>query len=330
MTSGKKMVKMNKIAAELDHIKTVAIAGHVRPDGDCIGSCMGLYLYLKKYYSDLETDIYLEKPREGFSFIEKLEDIQLVCPKDKVYDLIITLDVSSPERIGVADGIFYKAKKSICIDHHISNKGFGDINIICPDVGSSAEVLFGLLDEDKINQTIAAPIYTGMAHDTGIFQYSATTSKTMQIAGKLMDTGIDFNAILDESFNRKSYIQNQILGRCLMESMLILDEKCIVGYIRKKDMSFYGVEAKDLDGIVSQLRITRGVEVAIFLYEMSTQEFKVSMRSNGIVDVNKTATFFGGGGHVRAAGCTMQGSIHDVINNLTCHIEDQLSVENEK
>ena len=119
-------------------------------------------------------------------------------------------------------------------------------------------------------------------------------------------------------------MQNQVLGRALMESILLLDGKIIVGRIRQKDMEFYGVGPSDLDGIVSQLRVTAGVEVAIFLYETGTQEYKASLRSNGPVDVSAVCSYFGGGGHVKAAGCTMHGSIYDVVNNLTLHIEKQL------
>ena len=103
-----------------------------------------------------------------------------------------------------------------------------------------------------------------------------------------------------------------------------VDGKIIVGRIRQKDMEFYGVGPSDLDGIVSQLRVTAGVEVAIFLYETGTQEYKASLRSNGPVDVSAVCSYFGGGGHVKAAGCTMHGSIYDVVNNLTLHIEKQL------
>ena len=139
----------------------------------------------------------------------------------------------------------------------------------------------------------------------------------MRIAGELMKTGFNFSKIIDESFYQKTYVQNQVMGRVLAESILLLDGKCIIGYLKKKDMEFYGVEGKDLDGIVSQLRLTEGVEVAMFLYELETQSFKVSLRSNGNVDVSKIAVYFGGGGHMRAAGCDLQGSVYDVINNVT-------------
>ena len=111
------------------------------------------------------------------------------------------------------------------------------------------------------------------------------------------------------------------MGRAVLESVLFLEGKCIFSVVRKQDMDFYGVEASDLDGIVDQLRITEGVEVAIFLYETENHVYKVSMRSNNLVNVSQVAAYFGGGGHIRAAGCTMSGSVHDVINNLSALIE---------
>ena len=105
---------------------------------------------------------------------------------------------------------------------------------------------------------------------------------------------------------------------------MLLEGRCIVGGMKKRDMDFYCVEGKDLDGVVSQLRLTQGVEVAMFLYEVESQVFKVSLRSNGKVDVSAIAVYFGGGGHMRAAGCDMAGSVYDVINNISEQIEKQL------
>lgn len=315
---------MEKIKNELVNAKRVAIGGHVRPDGDCVGSCMGLYLYLKENYPEIETHVYLEKPRESFSLIKGFDEIRTSCTGEEEYDVFFLIDTSTSDRIGVAKEIFRRAKRKVCIDHHVSNMGFADVNIIKPDVSSASEVVYELLDEEKISAPEAEAIYMGMVHDTGVFKFSSTTPRTMEIAGKLMGKGIDFSRIVDETFFQKSYVQNQILGRCLMESILLLEGKCIIGMVRKKDMEFYGVEPKDMDGIVDQLRITKGVEVAMFLYEVSSQEFKVSLRSNGPADVNEIAGYFGGGGHVKAAGCTMLGSVYDVINNLMKPIETQI------
>ena len=315
---------MEKISEVLEGIQTLGIAGHVRPDGDCVGSCMGLYLYVKENYPQIQTDIYLDHPKEVFGYLDRMDEIKMETAGEKHYDVFITLDVSSKERIGLAGEYFDTAKKTVCIDHHISNLGFGQINYIKGDISSASEVLYNLLDEEKISRSVAMAIYTGIIHDTGVFQYSSTSPDTMRIAGELMKKGFNFNKIIDECFYQKTYIQNQVMGRVLAESILLQHGKLVVGYMKKKDMDFYRVDGKDLEGIVSQLRLTKGVEAAIFIYESQPQTFKVSLRSNGEVDVSKVAAFFGGGGHVRAAGCDMSGSMYDVINNLSDQIAIQL------
>lgn len=321
---------MNNIASELNHVKSVAIAGHIRPDGDCVGSSMGMYLYIKKNFPHItDVDVYLEAIPNSYRFIQGTDEIHNTCDKNMEYDLFISLDCGDKGRLGDAATYFETAKRRMCIDHHISNSGFADVDYIVPEASSTSELVYDVLDKDKITKEIAEALYMGIAHDTGVFQYSCTSPKTMRAAADLMEKGIDFSGILDDTYYKKTYVQNQILGRSLLESIMVLNGQCIISAIRQKDMVFYGVEPKDLDGIVSQLRNTKGVEVAIFIYEIANQEFKVSMRSNGIVDVSKIGAYFGGGGHVRAAGCTMQGTMHDVLNNLTKHIEKQLLQEKE-
>ena len=206
----------------------------------------------------------------------------------------------------------------------MTNRGFAEENCVEPDASSASEVVCTLLDMDKIDLAAAECFYTGIVHDTGVFKFSCTSGRTMEIAGKLMDKGIDTTEIIDGSFYRKTYVQNQVLGRALLESVLFMDGRCIFSSVTKKEMEFYGVTNKDLDGIIDQLRLTAGVEVAIFMYETGNSEFKVSMRSCRYVDVSQIAAYFGGGGHVRAAGCTMSGTLHDVLNNLAPHIERQI------
>ena len=318
---------MKNIAEILDGVKTMGIGGHIRPDGDCVGSCMALYLYVKEYFPNIQVDVYLDSPKPVFGYISCIDEMKTEAVGEKEYDLFVTCDVSARDRLALVGEYFDNAKKTACIDHHISNPGFAQINYVKGDVSSASEVLYSLLDSEKVNRSIAEAVYTGIIHDTGVFQYSSTSPETMRIAGELMKTGFDFNKIIDESFYQKTYIQNQVMGRVLAESILLLDGKCVVGYIKKRDMDFYGITGKDMDGVVSQLRLTQGVEVAMFLYELETQNFKVSLRSNGNVDVSKIAVFFGGGGHTRAAGCDLNGSMHDVVNNITAQIEKQLQQE---
>jgi phosphoesterase RecJ-like protein len=322
-----RMRKMMRLETELRQVKSIAIAGHVRPDGDCTGSCLAVYGYIREHFPDIEADVYLEVNNPAFGMLKWAEEIRTDYREERTYDLFLALDVSDKERLGEALKYFEAAGRTICIDHHITNKGFAEENLIEPEASSTSELVFGILEEDKISRETAEALYMGIVHDTGIFQYSNTTPRTMEVAGRLMAKGIAFSRIIDETFYQKTYIQNQVLGRTLMESILLLDGKIIMGRIRQKDMEFYGVGPKDLEGIVNQLRVTKGVEVAIFLHETGNQEYKVSLRSNGPVDVSKVCAYFGGGGHVKAAGCTMHGTLHDVVNNLTLHIEQQLLQE---
>ncbi|RDY32551.1 DHH family phosphoesterase [Lachnotalea glycerini] len=315
---------MNKLADQLEGIKTVAIAGHVRPDGDCTGSCLGLYNYIKDCFADIEADVYLEEISEVFHFIKNTQVIDSQFKKEQVYDLFIALDSGDKERLGEAVRYFDTAKKTICIDHHISNTGFADVNHILPNASSTCEIVYTLLEEAKISKAVAEALYTGIVHDTGVFQYSNTSELTMNIAGKLISKGINFTKIIEETFYKKTFVQNQILGKALLESKLLLDGKVIVSALKKVDMERYASKSNDLEGIVSQLRITEGVECAIFLYEMDNHEYKVSLRSTDYVDVSKIAGYFGGGGHKKAAGCTMAGTIQDIVKNLSLHIKEQL------
>ncbi len=315
---------MIRLKNELANVKTVAISGHIRPDGDCIGSCLGVWNYIQDNYPDIQADVYLEQIVPKFRFLKGADLVKTDCSEERNYDLFISLDASDRERLGEAVKYLDTAKRSVCVDHHITNPGFADENWIVADASSASELAWEIMEEEKISKHTAEALYMGIAHDTGVFQYSNTSPKTMQIAGSLIAKGINFSQIVDNTFYKKTYIQNQILGRALVESILLLDGRIIVGRVRQKDMEFYGASPADLDGIVSQLRVTDGVEVAIFLYETGNHQYKVSLRSNGPVDVSAVCAYFGGGGHVKAAGCTMYGTVYDVINNLTLHIEKQL------
>ncbi len=315
---------MINLKQELSGAKTIAISGHIRPDGDCVGSNTAMYQYVRKIMPKAQVDLFLEQPSEVFSFLKGYEYINSQYDKETVYDVFIALDCGDEDRLGDAAKYYESAKKTICIDHHISNTGFAKVNYIVPTASSTCELIFDLIDREDLDTHIAESIFVGIVHDTGVFQYESTSSKTFQAVSVLAGFDFDRSGIIDRTFYQKSYIANQILGRALLESFLIMDGKCIVSMVDRKTMDFYDAKPRSLEGVVNQLRITRGVECAIFLYETGFQEYKVSMRSNRIVDVAGIATIFGGGGHVRAAGCTMNGTFHDVINNLSAMIEKQI------
>lgn len=315
---------MEKLSSLLEHVSTVAILGHVRPDGDCVGSCLATWNYINTWFPGVQAQVYLEPVPNIFRFLQGADQICNNQDADICYDLCIVQDCSDTLRPGAFIKYFKTAKKTVCIDHHISNGSFADVNHVFPDVSSTSELIFTLLEEEKITKEIAECIYTGIVHDTGVFQYSSTSARTMNIAGKLMEKGIDFTRIIDETFYTKTYNQNRILGKALMDSKLYLDGACIASYVTMADMEEFEVLPKHLDGIVSQLRVTKDVELAVFLYELEPGRFKLSMRSNGKVNVADIAVTFGGGGHVRAAGADMEGTAEDIIGKICAEAKKQL------
>ena len=305
-------------------IESVAIAGHVKPDGDCTGSTLALYNYIKNNYPKLRVVLYLEPIPNLFKFLQRSDEIVSVFSGDASYDLFFSLDCGDGGRLGGAIRYFETAKKTVCIDHHISNQSFADVNYIVPDASSTSELVFELLDEEKITKEIAECLYVGIIHDTGVFQYSCTSSKTMNIAGRLMDKGINFPDIVDKTFFEKTIEQNRILGTALLKAERYFDDRCIACILTAKDMSDCGALPKHLEGIVAQLRSTKGVDVAVLIYENADKTFKVSMRSNGAVDVAAICCKHGGGGHVRAAGATMTGAPEAILETLLKDIKEQL------
>ena len=315
---------MEKLSSLLEHVSTVAILGHVRPDGDCVGSCLATWNYITTWFPGVQAQVYLEPVPNIFRFLQGADQICNNQDADICYDLCIVQDCSDTLRPGAFIKYFKTAKKTVCIDHHISNGSFADVNHVFPEVSSTSELIFTLLEEEKITKEIAECIYTGIVHDTGVFQYSSTSARTMNIAGKLMEKGIDFTRIIDETFYTKTYNQNRIMGKALMDSKLYLDGACIASYVTMADMEEFEVLPKHLDGIVSQLRVTKDVELALFLYELEHGRFKLSMRSNGKVNVADIAVTFGGGGHVRAAGADMEGTAEDIIGKICAEAKKQL------
>lgn len=323
-----KIFNLDELEHELSGAKKVGITGHIRPDGDCIGSCSALYQYLmdNRQVLNLEQiDIYLETFGKEFDILSGTDIVRHSFDYDETYDVFITLDCSSLDRLGHSMRYYNSAKRTICIDHHITNDNFADVNHVVPDASSTCEVIYDLLDAKRITKEIAQSLYIGIVHDTGIFRHSSTSGKTMEIAADLIRKGIDFTKLIDETFTQKTYAQMQILGRALMESVLYMDGRLVASFVSLDTMSLYEVTHTDLDGIIDQLRTVKGTEVAIFVYETENGDNKISLRSNGLVNVSEIARNFGGGGHVKAAGCNMKGTANDAIAAIIPYIEAQLN-----
>lgn len=316
-----KSMDLKKFWGKVEEAKRIGIAGHIRPDGDCIGSCLGMANYIRENFK-ASVDVYAEEFNQSFCFLKGSNDIIFGYPDIKEpYDVFIVLDSGDLERIGAASKYYETAIFTACFDHHRTNMGLGDECLIDADASACAELIFSCMDYDRISRETAEALYLGIVHDTGVFKHSNTTGKTMEIAGRLLDKGVSAQYVMDKTFFEKTYIQNQILGRCLMESILLMDGKVIFSTVTKEVQELYGLKNSDMDGIIDNLRNTQGVEVAILLKEEKNREWKVSLRSKDIIDVSTICKMYSGGGHIRAAGCSMHGSVYDVINSLTREIE---------
>ena len=307
----------------------IAITGHTNPDGDCIGSTMAMYLFLKKALPDADVSVYIEQPDPSYNLIKDIDQICTDYSENTAYDAVFVLD-SVTTRCGEAEKYIESAKKVINIDHHVSNPGQGDVSYVVPDASSCGEVLYDLFclrDEYKaiIDKDIALALYIASIHDTGVLQYSNTAPKTLRTVADLVSYGFDFPALIDKTFYENTYVQSQVLGRALLEAFPLMDGQVMVSRMDQRTMAFYGAVKSDLQGIVNQLRIIKGVKIAIFIYEVGPQEQKVSMRSSSDdINVAQVCTYFGGGGHVRAAGCNLSGNFYDVLNAVMERVEPML------
>ncbi len=315
---------MKRLDEVLTGVKSVGIAGHVKPDGDCIGSCLAVYNYIKTYYPDADARVYLEQVPSVFRFLAGADEICTTYPEE-TRELFLVLDCGDEKRLGNAFSYFEKAEKTVCIDHHISNQSFADVNYVYPDASSASELVFDLLPEEKITADIAACIYTGIAHDTGVFQYSCTSRHTMEAAGVLMEKGIPFSKIVDQTYYEKTYTENLILGVALRKAEMHLEQKVISSVITQEDLDAVSATANDVEGIVSVLRSTKGVEASVFLYQTGEHEFKLSLRSTEIIDCAKICMNCGGGGHVRAAGATVTGNPSEILEGILKEMEKQFA-----
>lgn len=318
---------MEKLQSIVAGKQTAAIAGHVNPDGDCIGSTLALYNYLTEQYPSLSVDLYLEEIPEIYLFLKHADRAKNELDTSVKYDLFFALDSANPDRIGVASELCKTAGCCVNVDHHISNPGYGDVQIVYPHSSSASEIVYELLIADgaRINRPIAEALYLGMMQDTGVFKYSNTSARTMEIAGKLMATGIDFSGIVDRTFFEKSYAQVRIQGQAFLNSCISEDGRTIISVITSEDKQRFGASDSDMDGISSMLLNTKDIYAAIFLREINTGIYKASMRSKtDLVDVNRAAALFGGGGHKRAAGCTITTDLTAAIQMLTNDIRRQI------
>ena len=289
----------------LKNTNTLAIFGHVRPDGDCAGSTLALYNYVTDNFPNIKVQVYLEKFPESYKILNGADKALPLFEgsSNQPYDAAVLMDTPSFERVGAGGAEAIKAARKTCnIDHHISNPlNLCDLNIVRPEASSACEVLFDQLDPNKISVQTASCLYLGIVHDTGAFKFSSTGKHTMEVVGALIEKGVDFARIVNETYYSRTYKQTLVTGYVLSHCKLALEGKVVHAYVTPETLKEFDVTPVDLSNVIDTLREVSGTEVALFLYPVNGK-YKISLRSNYVVDVNAIAKEFGGGGHTRAAG----------------------------
>lgn len=301
---------------------SIALSGHLNPDGDAIGACLALGGALEK--AGKRVTVILESYGDKYHLIP---NGHLVCQAEnaEIPTLFIALDCGDEERLGDAAEIFRRAEKKINIDHHESNTYFGELNYVAADASSTSEIVFKLLkDRLPITAAEAAGLYAGLIYDTGGFRHSSTSPETMRIAGELMEYGIPFTEIYNRFFDARSFTELKLMGRALDNAELLFGGEVVCSSITTAEIEELGGSSKELDAVINYLKGVLGANIACFFYEKTKTDVKGSFRGNDGYDVCALAQKFGGGGHIKAAGCTLSAPIAEAKAMVLREVEKML------
>ncbi|MBM7868987.1 phosphoesterase RecJ-like protein [Clostridium pascui] len=299
---------MNNILSLIKKSNTIGITFHTSPDGDSLGSSLGLLQALRR----LNKNAYIickEEIENTFSFLPYSTEINgNVSTVKEGTDLVIVLDCGNFERVNAILDMKNKNYTLINVDHHISNGLYGDLNFVDTNSSCMAEIVYQMLRSlgVEIDQDIAKCLYTSILTDTGAFRYSNTTSVTHAIAGDLVNTGIDFSAIHRIIFDNKEFVRFKLYGEVFNKMELINSSICFMEVTQEMFEKYNIDPGTDTSDVVSFGNQIEGVEVTV-LFKEKQNEVKLSIRSKSKVDVRKIAENFGGGGHIRAAGAVIKG-----------------------
>jgi bifunctional oligoribonuclease and PAP phosphatase NrnA len=302
--------------------QTVVLACHVNPDGDALGSLLGLGLGLEKLGKTV-TLLSADGVPVPYRFLPEWGRIATEAPKtESAFDLAIGLDAGEFARLGASTVALSQAKTLIDIDHHVTGKEFGQIKLIDAQTASTAELVFDVLNALGIELTreIAQCLLCGVLTDTGGFRFTNVQPRTMLVGAALIAAGASPTEVYESVYENKTLAAQKLLGRALASLSVTEDKKIAWAAVTQKDFLETHATDNDSDGIANAVRIVRGVEVAIFLRESDNGSFRVSLRAQPGWDVASVAAKFGGGGHKLAAGCTVAGPLDAAVSALLSHL----------
>lgn len=309
---------IDNIKEEIEKAKDIVILTHESPDGDAIGSALAMYLTLKKMNKDV--DVIIPEYSNIFSFLPGANEIKKVGKKES-YSLAISVDVAGIKRLNGFSNYFEDAKTKIQIDHHEANDMFADFNFVNPASPACAQNLILIIEKlgIEIDKEIGTCLLTGIITDTGGFKYEGVSAETFEFASWLLTKGVDVSDIYKRVLQFKS-MANFLLRKKIINRMEFLhNNKIAFTYITLEDERTTEAMPGDHEGLVEVGRDIDGIEVSVFLREIE-DGYKVSLRSNNYVNVSDICIPFNGGGHMRAAGCTIKGTLEQAKEKILTQV----------
>ena len=317
---------IDRIIKEIRQSRTFCVVGHLRPDGDCVGSQIGLTLALRsegkkavcwnedpmpQKYRFLDGDGVIQKPKRGLRF-----------------DCVIATDCASFERLGKVGRLIADRKLLINIDHHESNTRYGDLNWVSAREPSTGELIYKLLRAARwpITPKIADCLFTAVSTDTGSFQYSTTTPGTYHVAGELVARGANLSKICDEVYQSFPLSRVRLLKYLYSKFKLTHNDRTAYFWLKKADIARSGADISDSEGLIDHIRAIDPVVVACVFEEIEPEVTRISLRSKSDkLNVNEIAAQFGGGGHPAAAGARIPGKPLAVQRRVLAAIKKALN-----
>lgn len=312
---------MQRAGIELiERARTIAISGHIHPDGDCLGSILGLTLALQK----MGKTVYPLKVDMVPDYLHFMPHLDLLTEVgDQEPDLFIVLDCSSLDRIGSARSVFEKAKSSLCIDHHVSNTGLCDVNIVDHTSIATSELVGIFLQEMgfKIDADIATLLFTGITTDSDRFHYENTSPRTLRLGADLIEAGARWKDIYFRLYENQPLNKLKMQAEILSKTEFLKEGRLNYAVVTEEAAAAYGLTLADTEEVVSMLRDIEGVRVSVLVKAHKGGHNRVSFRSKGDDDISSLAIALGGGGHVHAAGATVDGNLEDVRRIIMAELD---------
>ncbi len=315
------MSDLQAIADALREHDRFLVVTHENPDGDALGSQLAMTLALRSLGKD--AAMYLPAgaplPRE-YAFMD-LSDLRREPPADAAERVLVAVDCASEKRIGDPDAIA-RAPLTLDIDHHHDNTRFGDVNLVVPDASSTGEVLRDVFAELGVALTpeLAEPLYIALVTDTGRFQYSNTTPKSLRLAAELIEAGADFHDIFQQVYESVDIAKLKLLARVLERAEVLEGGRIVVSHLLRADFAEVGASEPYSEGLIDYLREVEGAELAVFVREQmgpNAQGYKGSLRASiDELDVSAIARRFGGGGHRQAAGFSSEATLAEIVETV--------------